>query len=136
MKLVTLHNYVTSHAGNFPPNISARSVIEVTIGQTSTLTLEVTDSNDNFTLSLLNGLPEDATLEATNENEYVFRWTPEQVTYEPLTFIANDTRGASTLFTPTVQICGCVNGGTCTLDGVSTIDATIVLSCVCTEGKT
>jgi hypothetical protein len=57
------------------------------------------------------------------------------VTTAPLAFVANDSQGASSIFTPNVEVCACVNGGNCTKDGLLSSDATIVLNCVCPEGN-
>ncbi len=97
--------------------------------------LVVTDPGDEYTLSVLGGLPDGSMLEEASEGEFVFRWTLQQVMYEPLVFIANDSRGAASTFIPTVEICACVNGGMCTHAGIITNNATILLNCQCTEGK-
>ena len=82
------------------------------------------------------GLPENSFLEETDdEGVFDFRWTLEEITAEPLVFVANDSRGASSLFVPTVEVCACVNGGNCTLDGLLTSDATVVMNCVCSDGR-
>lgn len=82
------------------------------------------------------GLPENSFLEETDdEGVFDFRWTLEEITTEPLVFVANDSRGASSLFVPTVEVCACVNGGNCTLDGLLTSDATVVMNCVCSDGR-
>ncbi len=99
------------------------------------LILVVTDPGDEYTLSVLGGLPDGSMLEEVSEGEFVFRWTLQQVMYEPLVFIANDSRGAASTFIPTVEICACVNGGMCTRAGIITNNATILLNCQCTEGK-
>ena len=54
---------------------------------------------------------------------------------QPLEFIATDVRGASSSVVLTLEICGCVNGGECTTDGVLTSDTTIILNCNCPDGK-
>ena len=99
------------------------------------LILNVVDPGDNITLMVQGGLPENSILEEIAPGEFAFNWTLLQVTYAPLVFVANDTRGASTLFIPIVEICACANGGNCSLEGVLSNNATIVMSCLCTEGK-
>ena len=99
------------------------------------LLLSVVDSNDNFTLSLQDDLPGNVVLERLSEGEYRFRWTLEEITNQSLVFVANDSRGASSLFTPTVEICACVNRGICSLDGLITSNITIIMNCLCTEGE-
>lgn len=120
---------------NFPPNISAASPFRVNIGQESVLVINVVDPGDNFTLNIEGGLPENSVLEAVSPGVFFFRWTLRQATNNPLIFIANDTRGATTSFVPTVEVCGCVNGGNCSLDGIITNNATITLNCLCDDGK-
>ncbi len=105
------------------------------IKEESVLILTVVDSVDDFTLRIRDRLPGNPTLEKTSGNEFVFRWTLQRVTNDSLVFIANDTRGAASLFTPTVQICACANGGTCTLDGLLTSNTTVVMRCLCPEGE-
>lgn len=121
---------------NFPPNISADATFRVNLGQESTFTLYIEDPGDEFTLSVRGGLLENSFLEETDdEGVFDFRWTLEEITTEPLVFVANDSKGASSLFVPTVEVCACVNGGNCTLDGLLTSDATVVMNCVCSDGR-
>ena len=85
-------------------------------------------------MTVQGGLPENSVLEEIDEGEYEFRWTLQEITSDALVFVANDTRGASSVFVPTVEVCACVNGGNCTLDGLLTSEATVVLNCVCSDG--
>lgn len=119
---------------NFPPNISADAVFRVTLGMESTYILTVVDPGDNVTLSVRGGLPVNSVLEKIDEEEYIFIWTLMELTNEPLVFVANDSRGAASTFSPVVEVCACVNGGTCTREGIITSNATITLKCMCTEG--
>ena len=80
------------------------------------------------------GLPDNSELEEVAEGEYTFRWNLQEITTEPLVFVANDTNGASSLFVPTVEVCACVNGGNCTLDGLLINAATVVMNCLCSDG--
>jgi hypothetical protein len=95
----------------------------------------VVDADDNFTLGIRGGLPINSILEEVDEGEYLFRWNLMELTNEPLVFVANDSRGASSTFSPVVEVCACVNGGTCTREGLITSNTTITLRCMCTEGK-
>lgn len=104
------------------------------LGQLSELMIDVEDPEDEFSLTVQGGLPENSVLEALSEGEFIFQWTLQEITFMPLVFVANDSQGASTLFTPVVEICACENGGNCTRDGLLTNNATIVLICQCTEG--
>ena len=122
---------------NFPPIISAEVIFRVNVGEESVFSLNVVDPNlgDEFTLTVQGGLPADSVLEEIAEGEYAFRWNLMDVTTEPLVFIANDTRGASSTFIPTVEVCACVNGGSCILDVLLESDTTVVLNCHCSEGR-
>ena len=121
---------------NFPPNISADAVFNIRLGQESTFTIIVKDPGDNFTLTVLGGLPSNSVLEYKGEGEYIFRWTLQETTAEPLIFSANDSKGASSTFVPIVEVCACANGGNCTRDGLLSSNATVILNCVCPEGNT
>lgn len=141
--IINMHNYVQLliiiilfliSTENFPPNISADAVFRVTLGMESTYILTVMDPGDNVTLSVRGGLPVNSVLEKVDEEEYIFIWTLMGLTNEPLVFIANDSRGAASTFSPVVEVCACVNGGACTREGIITSNATITLKCMCTEG--
>lgn len=106
----------------------------MTLGEESVLLISVIDPGDNFTLSLEGGVPENATLEELGIGEYGFRWTLYHITDRVLEFVATDTRGASSTFMPRVELCSCVNGGECTLNGVVSDSATITMNCLCLEG--
>ena len=94
-------------ADNFPPNISGDAIFRVIIGQESAYSFTVEDQGDEFTLTIqLQGrTPDNSTLQRVEENEFTFRWNLHQFTFEPLIFIANDTRGAVSTFEPTVEVC-------------------------------
>ena len=51
-----------------------------------------------------------------------------------LTFVVTDSEGATTLLTPTVEICGCQNGGNCTTLGQDPSISAYVMSCSCLRG--
>ena len=54
-----------------------------------------------------------------------------------MTFLAVDDAGAAATLTPQLQVCGCVNGGSCTLDGVFDLATTtsVIANCICPEGE-
>ena len=83
---------------------------------------------------MLGGLPQGSTLEEVDERKYMFRWTIQEVTSEPLMFIANDSGGASTILAPVVHICACVNSGNCTLNWPLSGNLTVIMNCHCNEG--
>ena len=124
----------SSFTANFPPNISADMVFSVTLGQESAYTILVEDQGDEITLAVLGGLPPNSALDHIGEKEYILRWNLQEVTTDSLTFFANDSNGASSTFTPIVEICACANGGICTRDGLLSTNATTILNCICHEG--
>ena len=81
----------------------------------------------------MNELPDDPRLDQIGE-EYSFIWTLQEITNVTLAFIAVDSKGAATLFSPTVELCACVNNGNCTRDGLLVDSPTIVVNCHCSEG--
>ena len=119
---------------NTPPVIIADSVFRVNIGEESIYSLSVTDPDgDNFTLTIMNDLPNDPKLEQTGE-EHLFIWTLPEITNVTISFVAVDSKGAAALFSPTVELCACVNNGNCTRDGLLVDSPTIVMNCHCSEG--
>ena len=99
----------------------------------SILLLIVTDPVDNFTLSVKSGFG-NYSLQRISDTDFIFRCTLDDVTNNPLTFVAIDSTGVSSSFTPIVEICACANGGECTLEGVLTSSTTITMRCICPEG--
>lgn len=90
---------------------------------------------DNFNLTLMNELPGDTVLEQVeNTEEYLLKWTLLEITNVTLTFVARDSKGAATIFSPSVELCACVNNGNCTRDGLLVDSPTIVMNCHCSEG--
>jgi hypothetical protein len=102
----------------------------------SEFAIEVEDTGDGFMLTVLGGLPQNSTLEDLGDGEYIFRWNLQEVTTDTLIFLANDSRGASSIYVPIVEVCACSNGGRCTREGLKLSgNATVVLNCMCREGK-
>ena len=122
------------HIANFPPNITADAVFIVTVGQESAYIVTVVDPGDNFTLTVLGGLPPNSELESLEDGEYLFLWNLQEIITQPLVFIAIDSKGASSTFIPVVEVCACSNGGNCTREGLLSNNATVVLNCVCPQG--
>ena len=120
---------------NFPPNISADTVFRVSTGAESLYYLTVLDPGDNITLNVQGGLLQSSVLELVGDDQFIFRWNLLEPTTEPLVFIATDSSGASSSFIPTVEVCACVNGGNCTLDGILTGNSTLIMNCQCPQGK-
>ena len=122
---------------NFPPNLVGDATFPVTIGEEGIYIFTVEDEGDNFTVTVAGGLPEGASLENNGAGSYIFRWVPQTADNISVTFLAVDTAGAAATLTPQVQVCGCVNGGICSLDGIfDLVTATsVIANCICPEGK-
>ena len=118
---------------NFPPAISGAPRFRVNTGEESIYAFNVTDS-DNFTVSVMGETPFNASLE-TDGTVYTFRWllaSPDNIS---VAFSAVDSLQARSVLNPQVEICACVNGGTCTLNGILDLDADpVVMNCECPEG--
>ena len=107
------------------------------IGEESVYTFNVTDESDSFNVTVM-GAPAGSSAVEEDGGTYTFRLTlmkpdPSFI----LSFLAVDSEGAIAMLSPTVEICGCQNGGNCILDGtVDSDNATIVLNCNCIpQGK-
>ena len=94
----------------------------------------VSDPNDNFTLNVLNASG-NYSLQRISREEFAFNWKLDYITNDPLIFIANDSSGAASFFSPIIEVCACTNGGYCTSAGISTTNATITMRCVCPKGQ-
>ena len=138
--LVNGYTYIVlpslNFAENFPPSMSGDPILRVTVGEPSTYQLRVEDEGDELDVSVEGGLPDGATLTDNGGGDYSFRWTPAEAIEYPLTFVAVDGEGASAKLKPQVQVCGCVNGGECTLDGIFNLvmASSVVMNCDCPEG--
>lgn len=110
--------------------------IQVHVGKEFIYHLNVVDAGDNFTFSVVFGDFEQK-LEAVDDNleQYIFKLTVKRLTNDPLMFVANDSQGAVSCFTPIVEVCACANGGKCTTDGLITSNSTIIMRCLCDDGK-
>ena len=121
---------------NFPPNITGAAVFNVTVRQESMYSFMVEADGDEFNVTVINGLPDGATLEQVGgEGVYIFRWTLQNASDAiPITFLAMNAAGAAAMLSPQVQVCACVNG-MCTLDGILDLSTPLVtLNCIC-EGE-
>ena len=85
------------------------------------------DPGDKFTVNVQGGLPPNSLLEELGDGEYAFKWNLQELTNDPLVFVATDTRNASSTHTPIVEVCACANDGVCT--------RSITMACLCSEGK-
>ena len=83
---------------------------------------------------LENGLPPNASLTHDGMGNFTFRWALKEPLPMELTFVVTDSEGATTLLTPTVEICGCQNEGNCTTLGQDPSVSAYVMSCSCPRG--
>jgi len=121
----------------FPPTITAPRVFMAIVGSNSTYSFMVTESTSVDII--VNGqfaLPSNVYLTNTSNEDYVLTWMPIDVAEElTLTIVATGSRNVSSMFSPRVQLCGCVNNGICTTAGVLNLQLPFVLlSCDCPPG--
>ena len=123
---------------NTPPQISGPKTLFLTLSEEAELRLNVTDDSNQFNISLIGGLPDNATLSLSTEDstEVVFKWFSQEIVNISLIFEAEDNFEAVSIHNVQVQVCACENGGNCTTEGLlSVAGSTIVLNCQCPEGK-
>ena len=132
--LCSTSNY-THHTENTPPLISADARLRVNLEEEFTYSLTVVDPGDNFTLTVLGELANQAQFEKIDDEQYSLKLNLKTLTNDALVLVANDSKGASTTFIPILEICACVNGGQCTTEGVLTSNTTIIMKCLCDEGN-
>lgn len=124
---------------NLPPRITGPSTLEVTLGQTAELVLTVTDDRSVSTVTIVGGLPINATLTSIQMDgflEVTYRWSINEIVDVSLMFEARDERDAVSVLNVQVLFCACENGGECTLNGLlSTSGSTVVMNCDCPQGR-
>jgi len=122
----------------FPPNITAPAVFMATVGINSMYSFMVTDSiSVSVMVNRQFDLPSNVLLTNISSEDYVLTWLPLDVSEElNITIVATGARNVSSVFNPRVQLCGCVNNGTCTEDGVLNLQLPfVILNCGCPTGK-
>ena len=120
---------------NFPPTLTGAENFRVTVGVSSIYTFTAIDTNDEeVTVTILGPPEEDFTL-TQNGNSYTLSIAVEETfTYE-ITIVATDTMGTTATLGLLVEICGCQNEGTCTLNGTLGSNTNVVdMLCQCTPG--
>lgn len=120
---------------NSPPVFKGGSTFRVVLGQESVYNFTVTDDSDNFTVTAVGDLG-NSSISFTNDSNgnFSFRVTMHEPTIFTLTFVAQDSIAAASL-DPIVELCGCTNGGNCTLQGLlQTEFTTTIMNCECPEG--
>ena len=106
----------------------------VTVGVENVYRFSVVDDGD-FNVTIEGGAPPGGVLSDDGLGTYTFTWTPTSVPTAPLSFVATDSIGASTLHQPILHVCACFNGGECLFGGANLEEAVQVLSCNCSEGE-
>ncbi|XP_038073778.1 fibrillin-1-like [Patiria miniata] len=98
-----------SAATNYPPNITASDTFRVMVGVQFTEQLEAVDPDgDDVTFALV----EPIEAASITEEGGLFTWTPADRSKVMVGFLATDGKANGT-HEPIVQLCDCMNGGTC-----------------------
>lgn len=117
---------------NTPPRMTGLPVLEVTVGMDVSYTFTVVDE-DSFTVGLVD-MPAGSQILQSGQM-FTFQWTVSDIDdVIPLTFYARDSMDATTILSPTVEVCACQNNGECTSDGTVTINNVATLNCSCSQG--
>ena len=107
------------------------------LGQETTYNFTVEDlDGDNYTVNYATD-QQLANISLTNDGNgnYSFKFTVYEQNNVTLAFTAKDSIGAAASHIPILEVCGCINGGNCTLQGLLIIDSTtIIMNCECPEG--
>lgn len=120
---------------SFPPNISAPATFVITVGMSSIYSFTVTTESTNLNVT---SFVNDESYNNITRNGDTFTLTyntfdrNEEIN---LTIIATTEQDARSMVVPRVQLCGCMNNGNCTVDGVPNIESPfVVLNCECPAG--
>ncbi|XP_031434910.1 mucin-4-like [Clupea harengus] len=95
---------------NMPPIVTEPTVIRCKVNQTVQVQVRAEDPNhDPFSFSLLHPRPPQATI---SNGDGVLVWTALSVRPVRLSVLVSD-HMSSSLLVPVLQVCACLNGGTC-----------------------
>ncbi|CAG6017969.1 unnamed protein product [Menidia menidia] len=101
--------------GNAPPLVTGPSAIHCEVGSQVNVQIVAQDPNDDpVTYSLLLPRPPGASV---GSGDGYLTWTPFSTQPVQLTIKVSD-KLTSSLFTPMLRVCNCLNGGTCLYDSV------------------
>ncbi|XP_070536953.1 fibrillin-1-like [Ptychodera flava] len=129
---------------NFPPNITAKQVIDAIVGEAVVETVQAIDPDgDCVTFGLLEDVP-GGIIEAESSScpeQATFRWTPQDLSQVRIAYTATDDKEASTTLVVEVRLCDCKNDGLCHFEGeVNGSDVVNdnfkIVPCNCTSGWT
>ncbi|TKS85238.1 Fibrillin-3 Fibrillin-3 C-terminal peptide [Collichthys lucidus] len=102
--------------GNMPPIVTGPTVIRCKVNSTVNIPIDAQDPNgDLLTYSLLFPRPPRASISGATG---LLTWTLLTTQPVKLTIKVSD-KVTSSLFTPVLRICNCLNGGTCQYDSVT-----------------
>ena len=121
---------------SFPPSISAPDMFMATVEIDSIYTFNVTGSvNVNVIINGQNTLPPNTNFNRSGDT-FTLTWNPVNTNEEfNVTIIAIAEQDVSSIFSPRVQLCGCINGGNCIEDGVLNLEPSfVILNCDCPAG--
>ena len=110
--------------------------LEAVVGSQTTYYFTVTDDgNEPPMVFVIGNQPENAALTKMDEQTYHYTFTLDEPVGFNLSFVANDSLGATSLLDPQMLLCGCVNSSDCTMLGVLAPSADpLVLECDCSAG--
>ncbi|XP_041922108.1 mucin-like protein isoform X4 [Alosa sapidissima] len=119
---------------NMPPIITEPTVIRCRVNQTVRVQVRVQDPNDDpFSFSLLHPRPPQATI---GSGDGVLVWTALNVQPVLVSVLVSD-HMSSSLLVPVLQVCACLNGGTCQYSSVTQNHLQgkfQVVGCLCAQG--
>ena len=108
---------------------------EISLGQEAIYNFTVSDEGDTFTVMVDVSAPDQSFVVDQGNGMYSLHWNVKDIANLSLTIIATDSAGTSSQLIPQLLLCGCTNGGECTLNGVLDLIApVVVLACICPEG--
>ncbi|XP_054885376.1 mucin-like protein [Poeciliopsis prolifica] len=120
--------------GNMPPVVTEPAVIQTKVNSQVSVQIVAQDTNgDPITYSLLFPWPPEAHVGSVNG---FLTWTPRSTQPHQLTVKVSDGQ-TSSLFTPVLRVCNCLNGGTCLYDSVAENHLQgkfQVVGCLCPKG--
>ncbi|KAI7806067.1 hypothetical protein IRJ41_025875, partial [Triplophysa rosa] len=120
--------------GNMPPIVTEPTVIKCKIDTTVRVQVKAQDPNrDQITFSLALPRPPRATI---GSGDGVLVWTPQSIQPVNLTIQVSD-QTSSTMISPVLQLCNCLNGGSCQYNSVveNYLQGKFqVVGCLCPEG--
>ena len=131
MYIYILHAFIE----NSPPSMVGNKTLRVIVGQETMYSFTVEDTTDNFTVNAIERQVVNTSLTNDGNGNFTYTFTVYKPSNVTLTFLAEDSMGAATSLTPILELCSCVHGGNCTLQGLLTIESTtIIMNCECPEG--